>query len=375
MDQGQARDLLVLADIPGIGPARFRSLVSHFGTASAVLAASPREFPHVEGIDRRIAETITQFCRGSARKAAERDAQTQLARMQKSGGRIVSLWEAEYPPNLKKIYDAPPFLFLRGSFESQDNYSVAIVGTREPTPYGIQIAERFATDLSNLGLPVVSGLARGVDTSAHGAALKAGGRTIAVIGSGIDVIYPPENSSLADRVAAQGALVSEYLMGTKPDAGNFPRRNRIISGITLATLVIETGTQGGAMITAAMALDQNREVFAIPSALHPRRQSGTNLLIKEGKAKLTETVDDIIAELAPRLTGVLASRPTAPAPVPPDLTLFERQLYDAMTDDPMHIDLIAERAGMKSADALVYLLTLEFKGSVRQMAGKMFLRR
>jgi DNA processing protein len=236
------------------------------------------------------------------------------------------------------------------------------------------MAERFASELSKLGIPIISGLARGIDTSAHAASLKAGGRTVAVIGSGIDVIYPPENKQLFERITEQGAVVSEFLMGAKPDAGNFPRRNRIISGIALGTIIVETGIEGGAMITASTALDQNRATFAIPSAVTDKRKSGTNLLIKEGKAALVESVDDIIAELHPQLKRLLADQKVAQPKAAPELNLFEQKLYDVLEDDPIHIDLLAERASLTTADALVHLLSMEFKGAVKQLRGKMFVK-
>ncbi|MDH3251283.1 MAG: DNA-processing protein DprA, partial [Ignavibacteria bacterium] len=281
--------------------------------------------------------------------------------------------DPRYPENLRKIYDPPPFLFVRGTLASDDRYAVAMVGTRSPSAYGTRMAERFAEGLAGLGIPVVSGLARGIDTIVHETTVHAGGRTLAVIGSGIDVVYPAENRTLFERISEEGAIVSEFEMGTKPDAGNFPRRNRIISGMTLGTLVVETGIQGGAMITAGTALDQNREVFAVPSPVTDRRPSGTNQLIREGKALLVESVDHIITELGPRLKGLLNTDARTP-PIPLQLTLFEQQLFDAVTDDPLHVDVIAERAGIAIADALVHLLALEFKGAIRQLRGKLFVR-
>jgi DNA processing protein len=220
----------------------------------------------------------------------------------------------------------------------------------------------------------VSGLARGIDTIAHSAALQAGGRTIAVIGSGLDVLYPPENGALARRIIARGAVLSEFAMGAKPDAGNFPQRNRVVSGMTLGTLVIETRVDGGAMITARSALDQDREVFALPFPVNGTERSGTNLLLREGRAMLTETVDDIIAELGPKLHGLIPDVPAAPERVPPPLSLFEQQVYDVLSGDPLHIDAIAERTSLTTADSLVRLLGLECKGAVRQLPGKHFVR-
>jgi DNA processing protein len=368
------RDLLILSSIPGVGPARLRALVSHFKDSHAIADASAKELCAVEGIEKKVALSIANFFRDSGPSLTKRFVDQQLSKLNKVEGRVVTYWDKEYPSNLKRIYDPPPFLFVRGEFAAEDNYSIAIVGTRSPSPYGSKMAERFSTELSRLGIPIVSGLARGIDTEAHIASLKAGGRTLAVIGSGIDVIYPPENKQLFERITESGVVVSEFLMGAKPDAGNFPRRNRIISGIALGTIVVETGIEGGAMITASTALDQNRAIFAIPSAVSEKRKSGTNLLIKEGKAALLETIDDILAELQPQLKRLLPLQADSPRKPAPDLTLFEQKVYDMLSDDPLHIDVLAERAGLATSDALVHLLSMEFKGVVKQLRGKMFVR-
>ena len=368
------RDLLTLTTIPGIGPSRLRALVSHFKDPHLVSEANVRQLVAVEGIERKTAHAIVNYFRDSGAATAKRFVDTQLSRLNKIDGRIVTFWDAEYPSSLKKIYDPPPFLFVRGQFTDAEAFSIAIVGTRNPTAYGAQLAERFSSGLARLGIPIISGLARGIDTVAHSAALKADGRTVAVIGSGVDVIYPPENKQLFERIIDQGCVASEFMMGAKPDAGNFPQRNRLISGIALATLIVETGIDGGAMITATTALDQNRDVFAIPAAVNEKRRSGTNLLIKEGKAVLVESVDDILGELGSRLKRIIKDYPQKQKPPSAELTLFERQLYDAMTDDPVHIDVLAARAGISTSDALVQLLSLEFKGAIRQMPGKFFVR-
>ena len=366
------RSLLILSQIPGVGPNRLRGLVNHFKDPAAVAKAAARELIQVEGIERKTAQMITAFFRGGGADRCSRVIDDQLSRLNRVEGRIVTFWDREYPDNLRKIYDPPPLFFLRGTLSDDDRYSIAIVGTRSPSPYGTTLADRFAAGLSRLGIPVISGLARGIDTTAHTAVVRGRGRTVAVIGSGIDVIYPPENRSLVERMLGSGALISEYPMGTKPDAGNFPRRNRIISGIALGTLIVETGIDGGAMITASMALDQNRDVFAVPAAVSERKPSGTNILIKQGKAMLTESVDDILAELAPRLKRFLSPGET-PAQLPP-LSLFEQQVYDTLTEEPVHIDAISARSGLATSDALVHLLSLEFKGVVRQLPGKLFVR-
>jgi DNA processing protein len=325
----------------------------------------------VEGIDRKLAAQVHSFFRGVSASTADRWADDQLARAGRIPARILTIWDREYPTALRRIYDPPAIVFVRGAFVESDSRAIAVVGTRGPSSYGSQMASTFSEGLAGLGFTVVSGLARGIDTIAHTAALRAGGRSIAVIGSGLDVPYPPENRSLADRISGQGAVVSEYPMRTKPDAVNFPRRNRIVSGLALGTIVVETGIDGGAMITAAMALDQNREVFAVPGPVNTRRPSGTHRLIREGKAMLLERVEEVLVEL-----GLAGSTP-AVRPAPSEavaLNLFEQKLLDAVGDQPEHIDLLADRAGLSIADALVHLLSLEFKSLVRQHPGKVFSR-
>ncbi len=369
-----AGELLTLSMVPGVGPSRLRAIVNHFGGTKQVFSASVGELAHVELLDRRTVSSLLEFLRGEQLRNATREARTQLARLNRMGARILTVWDESYPDNLKRLYDPPPFFFLRGTSGPEDEVSIAIVGTRTPSPYGALHADLFARELAARGFTVISGLARGVDTLAHDAALQAGGRSIAVIGSGLDVLYPPENSGLAERIMRRGAVISEFLMGSQPDAVNFPRRNRIISGLSPGTLVIETGIEGGAMITASFALDQNREVFALPGPIGGTRPSGTHRLIKEGRAKLTESVDDIIAELQPSLrrsldTAPIAQRAQSPRP---ELTLFEQQVVDAIGSSTVHVDAIALSAGISTSQALVELLGLELKGVVRQLPGKMF---
>jgi DNA processing protein len=358
-------DLLRLSAIPGVGVSRIRLLVTHFGSPTAVLAASPRELIRVQGIDKKLASGIAHF------KEGKRFVEDQLSLLNKVNGRIVTLWDEEYPEYLRKIYDPPPLLFVRGKLERNDKYAIAIVGTRHATAYGKLIAERFARDLSEKGITIVSGLARGIDTIAHHAALKAGGRTVAIIGSGIDIIYPAENKKLASHIEENGAVLSEFFMGTKPDPGNFPRRNRIISGMSLGTLIVETAENGGAMITASTALDQNRELFCVPGNITEKYSLGTNKLIREGQAKLVQSVDDIISELEISLRPILKEVPTHPLP---QLSVFEQKIFDILTYEPMHIDAISERTGLSTSDTLVNLLGMEFKAIVKQLAGKMFVK-
>ncbi|KAB2923614.1 MAG: DNA-protecting protein DprA [Bacteroidetes bacterium] len=361
------RDLLHLASIPKVGNHRLRSLIAHFRHPRAVMAASARELCGAEHIDRKIALAVAHA------KPDQRFIDDQLSRLNRVNGRIVTLWDEEYPSLLKRIYDPPVLLFVRGRFRPQDHYALGVVGTRHPSAYGRTVTERFTAELVRLGVTAVSGLARGIDTAAHASALSAGGRTVAVIGSALDAVYPPENRKLCDRIEEQGAVVSEFFMGTKLDPGNFPRRNRIISGMSHGLLIVESDFNGGAMITASTALDQNRELFAVPGNLGEKTSNGTNTLIKRGQAKLVQSVDDILDELRSAFRPLLSEsrRPLSP---PPPLTLFEERVYSVLSAEPMHVDGISEASGMPPADTLVHLLTLEFKGAVKQMAGKMFLR-
>lgn len=358
------RSLLILSMIPGIGAARLRTLVNHFGDPELVLEASERELTNADGIDRNLAKKIR------TERSFEKEVQVQLSRLNKAEARLITFWDKEFPENLKRIYDPPVMLFMRGELSTSDKYSVAIVGTRNPTTYGKHIAERFAAELSEQGITVVSGLARGIDTISHTTAVRSGGRTIAVLGSGVDVIYPGENRRLSEQILLNGAIVSEYYMGAKPDAVNFPRRNRIISGISLGTIIVETDVNGGAMITASAALDQNREVFAVPGNVTEKKSHGTHKLIKEGRAKLVENIADIIEELRYKLKPILKDQPKIQPKA--QLSIFEQKIFDVLGDEPLHIDALADKCAMAVSDMLVQLLSLELKGVVKQLPGKYF---
>ncbi|MEX1139274.1 MAG: DNA-processing protein DprA [Bacteroidota bacterium] len=357
-------DLLRLTSVPRLGPLKIRALISSFGTPTAVLEASPRALHRVPGIDKKLASAIS---RHDGRSFAER----QLSALNKLGARIVTMWDTEFPALLKKIYDPPPLLYILGTFSETDAGAVAIVGTRKPSPYGNRITEVLTEHLVARGITVVSGLARGIDTMAHSAALKACGRTIAVIGSGLDVPYPPENRGLMERIQRKAVVVSEFPFGTQPEASNFPRRNRIISGLSLGTIVVESDQDGGAMITASTALDQNREVFAVPGMITEKRSVGPHTLIRDGRAKLVHSVEDILVELPMKFQGASAQKQERSLP---PLTLFETKVLECLGHEPLHIDLIADTTGLTTPDGLVALLSLEFKGLVRQLPGKYFQR-
>lgn len=356
------RDLLTLVSIPRLGPIRIRALLEHFHDPSRVLSAPPRALVRVRGIDRTTAVLIA--------RATGAFADGQLRRARTLGSEVIAFGDERYPSALSSIYDPPVLLFVSGRLDDRDRSSLAIVGTRHPSPYGQRVAAELTRGIVDRSIVVVSGMARGIDTVAHTTTLEAGGRTIAVLGSGIDVPYPAENALLMRRISERGAVVSEFPFGTKPDPTNFPRRNRIVSGMTLGTVVIESALDGGAMITASSALDQGREVFAVPGPIHDPRSTGPHTLIRDGRAKLVTGLEDVLAEL--RLSSASSGRASL-MPIP-DLTLFERAIYDRVSGDPVHIDDLAERSSLGPADALVALLGLEFKGLVRQLPGKWFVR-
>ncbi|OGU33595.1 MAG: DNA protecting protein DprA, partial [Ignavibacteria bacterium GWA2_35_9] len=260
-------------------------------------------------------------------------------------------------------------IYTKGTFTRDDEYSIAIVGTRQPTNYGKIQTERIASELANQNITIVSGLARGIDSIAHKSALKVGKRTIAVTGSGLDVIYPPENAKLYDEIAEKGLIISEYELGAKPDAVNFPKRNRIISGLSLGCIIVETGITGGAMQTAAFALDQNREVFAVPGNLGVKQSEGTNVLIQRGEAKLIRNSEDVLLELELKLKPIIGKNIPKPKI---EMNLFEEKIISVLKNEPVQIDVIATSTNLSTSDCLVHLLSLEFKGLVKQLPGKMF---
>ncbi|MDZ7374166.1 MAG: DNA-processing protein DprA [candidate division KSB1 bacterium] len=355
--------LLTLLCVPGLGPRRILALVGKLGSPAAVLKASLAELCRVDGIDRTLAERTKT-------EANPLFAQEQIRRAQQLGVQFVTYWDPEYPKALKQIPDPPPLLYCKGTLKSEKETFLAVVGTRTPTAYGRVMTEKLCRELAERGLTIVSGLARGVDTIAHRAALQAGGRTVAVLGSGLDVIYPGENTDLARKIAAQGALLTEFPLGAQPDAPNFPRRNRIIAGMCVGTLVVEAGDKSGALITARYALEQGREVFAVPGNVTSEKSRGTNRLIKEG-AKLVESADDILDEIRPQLPSLLREARREPAP---PLVGLEKRVFEALSQEPKHIDDLAAELGEEPGRVLAALLSLELKSLATQLTGKYFVR-
>ncbi|MGH7962419.1 MAG: DNA-processing protein DprA, partial [Candidatus Binatia bacterium] len=330
-----------------------------FETPQAVLNA-PLSALTAAGIHHEVARAITTFDQWPA-------VATEVQRMARAGVRLVTRTDAEYPVNLTHLHDPPPFLYVHGAFVPDDHVAIAIVGSRSASAYGRGVAQDLARGLAEKGVTVVSGLARGIDAEAHHAALAAGGRTIAVLGSGVDVIYPGEHRALAKDITARGALVSEFALGSQPDAVHFPYRNRVISGLTLGTVVIEATEKSGSLITARCALDQNREVFAVPGNITAGRSRGPHRLIKEG-AKLVENVDDILSEIVPALV------PVRQMPLEPVMELepHEALLVGLFDGDPLHVDLLIAQSNLSAARVLEVLLGLELKGVVTQLPGTHF---
>jgi len=354
-------DLLRLYSIPGIGSSRFRKLLNVLGTPKNVLSAGIQRLISVPGIEKSTALRIKNG-------VDESTISQHFKYLKKHHINVIPVWDPGYPEILKKIYDPPSVLFIAGTINKQDDQSLAVVGTRDPSVYGRNVTEMITKELIRNGFTIISGLARGVDTMAHQTAIKNGGRTIAVLGSGMDILYPPENKRLANQISKAGAVISEYPLGTIPDPGNFPRRNRIVSGLSLGVLVTEAGQKSGALLTAYEALEQNREVFAIPGQITSQNSLGTNRLIKEG-AKLVQNADDILHELDSKIK--VKKKDMEP---PPDLNEKEKEIYGFLSTDPLHIDQLAIECNRSTSEVLAVLLTLELMGVVRQMSGKMFIK-
>ena len=302
-----------------------------------------------------------------ARKRVDPD--EEMSRVEESGVRVLTWHDEEYPPRLKEIYDKPAVLFVKGSLLPKDERSVAVVGTRKPTAYGRETARQLVSDLAQSGLTIVSGMARGIDGVVHRAALESGARTIAVLGSGLDVIYPREHGSLSEQIAAQGALVSEFSLGARPDAQNFPRRNRIISGMSMGTLVIEAPEDSGALLTARHALEQDREVFAVPGSILSPSSRGGNHLIRDSGAKLVTCADDVLEELN---LSVVEHQIELAAFFPEDEA--QAGVLKYVTFDPIHIDDITRNSALASSTVSGALTMMELRGIVRQVGGMNYVR-
>ncbi len=355
---------LALSRVKGLGCVSFKKLINHFADATKALSASTAELADVDGLDRTLIDALTSFCDWQ-------EVEQEICRARDAGVRLVSFASSDYPPRLRTIADPPPFLYSSGEICAVDDNAVAVVGTRSASDYGRKVAREIAAGLASLGFTVISGMARGIDAMAHDAALTSGGRTIAVLGSGVDIAYPPEHDKLYQRIRAQGAVISELPMGTRPLAFNFPARNRLISGLSMGVVVVEATEKSGSLITAASALDQGREIFAVPGQAGASRSRGPHQLIRQG-AKLVESVDDIIEEIAPQLSRRGQSQSQAPRRLPPDAGVEVRAIFDLLQDRPLHIDDLVQNSGMAAARVSQILLELELQGFLRQLPGSRY---
>lgn len=366
------RVLLALSIIPGFGCRRVYNLIRYTKDPEKIFHLGKRELRSVEGIGEASALSVLAFDEWDKVDHI-------LEQTEKNGSKIITLADSEYPDLLKQIYDPPVLFWIKGNAEALKQPGVAVVGTRNTSPYGRKMARKFTEDLADQKLCIFSGLAHGIDSIAHQTALDNNTQTVAVLGSGIDNLYPRENAGLAnDIVRSGGAVITEYPLGTNPDAGNFPVRNRIVSGMSLGVLVIESGIKGGSMITADLALDQNREVFALPHPVMSPSGTGCNYLIKRGAAKLVQTVDDILEELPVNANSESSSDGSKVQEQnkkdwrKEDLDENSIKICELLQQKPYQVDDLSDKVGMDTSQLLVALLQLEMEGLVSQKAGKIF---
>ncbi len=386
MDEEALKYWIALKAVEEVGCVGFKTLLAAFSSPRAVFSAPSRMLQAVPGIGPKTTDRIRSF---SGWAMAEKE----VMRARELQVEIVTCEDPRYPRNLLNVYDYPPYLYVKGAL-SPEEVCIAVVGSRLASTYGRYVTEKLSRELALTGITVVSGLARGIDAAAHRGALAGKGRTIAVLGCGLDVVYPPENRELAEAVASSGALVTEFPFQTPPNAPNFPSRNRIISGISLGVVVVEAGEKSGSLITARIAAEQGRSVFAVPGAIEAAGSRGTNRLIKQG-AKLIENIQDILEEILPQ-AGLSPAAPLPPAPPlfreagqgqqdcagdgaatpPPDrpggLTDTEGALLPLITQNPIAVDDLIAASGLTAQEVLNGLLVLELRGLIRQLPGKMF---
>ncbi len=354
-----------LNGIPGVGRITFRRLVALFGSPERALSASHEDLRKIGMLSDKVAAAIGSF-------PWQEHAKHEISKATEANVTIVTADSPAYPESLRNTPDPPPYLYVKGELHIEDRKAVAIVGTRKPTYYGMTVTRRIASELSSAGFTIVSGMARGIDTQAHRGALAARGRTIAVLGCGIDVVYPPENKRLMEEIihAEHGAVVTENPFGTQPESGYFPSRNRIISGLSRGTVIIEAAEDSGSLITAKYTLEQGRKLFAVPGNIGSSTSKGTNSLIKQG-AILVEGVEDILGNLGMQKRD---KGPAMPARPLPSLTQEETTVLCCITNEPKHIDIIMNESRANAGKLGGVLINLELKGLAKQLPGKYFVR-
>lgn len=356
---------IALGRIKGLGGISFKKLAAAFAEPTEALFASSAELERIEGLHRDVIDRLVNF-------SGWVEVDEELSRVRAAAIDIIPFTSPSYPARLRMIADPPPFLYVKGALVAEDENAVGIVGSRSASDYGLRMARDLARGLASLGFTVVSGMARGIDGAAHESALRAGGRTIAVLGSGVERPYPAEHDGLYRRISEHGAVISELPMGSRPMAFNFPARNRLISGLSLGVVVVEATEKSGSLITASMALEQGREVFAVPGEAGASRSRGSHRLIRQG-AKLVETVDDIVEEIAPQLAGRGGATTARPVRVlPANAGENMRKVFTLLQDNPLQVDQVIERSGLGAAQVLEILLDLELLGLVRQSPGNLY---
>ncbi|MFH0925748.1 MAG: DNA-processing protein DprA [bacterium] len=391
MDEKEA--WIALNAIPNVGSITFQRLLSKFGSASAIFSSSCEDITKLAGLNPKVAENIKKFDVSFFLK-------NELSLINRYKVEIILAKDSNYPGLLKEIYSYPLVLYIRGHLNPHPTTSIAIVGTRYPTGYGQNVAKKFGEELAKLKITVVSGLAKGIDTAAHLGTLCGGGYTIAVLGCGVNVAYPPENKNLMDQIIEKGAIISEFAMSKPPEKRNFPIRNRVISGLSIGTIVIEAASKSGSLITADYALDQGREVFALPGNINSQNSQGTNSLIKQG-AKLVTGILDVLEEIAPQMINNLMDKPfperndktgisqnnieeTVDSPTTQPFNHSTAQLsfsndekiiYQTLREHPLHIDEITRKTSLPVGKVLGFLTTLELKGAVEQVTANHFVRK
>lgn len=354
---------LALTRIKGLGCISFKKLASHFADPTQSLSATAAELSAIEGIDRKAVDGLLAFTQWN-------EVEQEMQRAEEAGVKIIPFGSGIYPARLRSIADPPPCLYVKGEIRQEDDKAVAVIGTRSASHYGRRVTRDLCLGLASLGFTVISGMARGIDGVAHDEALNAGGRTIAVLGSGVDRAYPPEHRKLYHRISENGAVISELPLGAPPLAFNFPARNRLISGLSAGVVVVEATEKSGSLITAAIALEQGREVFAVPGEVGSSRSRGGHRLIRQG-AKLVEDVDDILEEIAPQLVA-RNRQPAALRTLPVDAQPETHKIFDLLQERSLHIDEVIEASGFSASRVSQILLELELQGFLKQLPGNRY---
>jgi DNA processing protein len=354
--------LLALNMVPNLGPVRLRKLVEALGSPEKLLSARRSDLDRIEGLTQAVVDSVLCW-------ESKIDLSKELARIREFGAQVLTQDDEQYPRLLREIHDPPTVLYVWGKVQARDQHAIGVVGSRRTTHYGLECAKRLSYQVAYSGLTVVSGLARGIDTAAHQGALAAKGRTIAVLGTGLDHLYPAENRALAEKIVSSGAVVSEFPMDTTPDRQTFPMRNRIISGWSFGLLVVEAGVNSGALISASQAADQGRSLYAVPGPIDRPTSHGTNRLIQQG-AKLVLSVDDILEDLQ----TLFPKTPELSPSLPPDLSGDLLRVYEAISTTETSIDAIIDRSALPAGAATAALLQLEMRRLVKQLPGKYFVK-